>query len=542
MTSPLPIIRLHPNRPTGNFWVDTGLVVLLEQFGEGEHPVNEVLGWLQGQLLQPSGNKGAYYDQATGQIREYDKVNWVYPTNLFIKVSGSAAKIPVRQVLEELRKKVQRLEAEGKGSTQEALRAAEDVNYLAARLAKKEDDRIFTEPPTFELSLKLSKKPDTCDLCGDTAPLTDAAMWMYPFVVDPQKFGTFYPGTKRGLKLCARCALAGLAGYRGWLWKAQGRDALHFFIFHSDLRELRRLHREVLEPLRSGEKGGTASVAFSGPYVNETVLGLLLELFQHVRQSDVLSDEARQFLASLLGATEAAPPAPITLYAITGMPGQAFQMKALREFSKLQRFYRLYEGWLALISRQGIDPNPHQRLVLIWGQFWAQQGQNRESIWRERIAWALLEFGDPTPFVEQFLFEARAREENPRPLVRGTIEVLNQYLREVFAMNEQFQRTLAGFGHSLGTAAQQHNEMGLLYALRNAKNPEDFYRVLNDAQFRLQITIPEALLRIERGERIVGAPWVRVKTLLSIYAMNAYLRKGERGGVSEPALESAASE
>jgi hypothetical protein len=34
-------------------------------------------------------------------------------------------------------------------------------------------------------------------------------------------------------------------------------------------------------------------------------------------------------------------------------------------------------------------------------------------------------------------------------------------------------------------------------------------------------------LRIERGERIAGVPWVRVKTLLSIYAMNAYLR-GER--------------
>jgi hypothetical protein len=48
---------------------------------------------------------------------------------------------------------------------------------------------------------------------------------------------------------------------------------------------------------------------------------------------------------------------------------------------------------------------------------------------------------------------------------------------------------------------------------------------LNDVQFRLELTIPEALLRIEKGEHIAGAPWVRVKTLLSIYAMNAYLRK-----------------
>jgi hypothetical protein len=492
-------IVLSKERPTGNFWVDTGLVVLLGQFGEGEHKSEDVLRWLQSRLLQLSGNKGEYYDEQAGEIRPYDKINWVYPTNLFIKVSGSAPKVKI----------------DGKD--------------------------YFLHPPKFELTLKLSKKPDACDLCGDKASLTDATMWMYPFVVDPQKFGTFYPGTKRGLRLCARCALAGLAGYLGWLWKAQGRDALHFFIFHSDLREMERLHREVLEPLRvAGERGGNAPVVFSGPYVNETTLGLLLALFQHVRQSDVLSEEARQLLATLLGAMERPPP-PITLYAITGTPGQAFQMKALREFSKLQRLFRMYEGWVELLAKKLKVDNPHRQLGQIFGQFWAQQRQNRESIWRDRIAWAILEFGDPTPFIEQFLFDVRAREEerNRRPLVRGTIDVLNQYLQEVFKMEEQFQRTLAGFGHSLGEAAQEHNEMGLLYALRNAKNPEDFYRVLNDAQFRLGVTIPEAILRIERGERIAGVPWVRVKTLLSIYAMNAYLRRG--GGAEESIFGSEAT-
>jgi hypothetical protein len=478
-------IALSPDRPTGNFWVDTGLVVLLERFGEGEHPVQAVLDWLLSQIVRPSGNKGEYYDRATGQIREYDKVNWVYPTNLFIKVAGSAPKV---------------------------------------KIGGKE---YFTRPPKFELNLKLGKKPGGCDLCGDSSPLTDATMWMYPFVVDPKKFGTFYPGTKRGLKLCARCALAGLAGYWGWLWKAQGRDALHFFIFHANLREMRRLHREVLQPLRlEGGKGGTAPVAFAGPYLHETMLGLLLELFQHVRSSDRLSDEARELLAILLGVSTSAPPAPITLYAITGTPGQAFNMQALREFSKLQQLYRLYQNWLEVIHKEVQDPNPHQRLVKVLSQFWQQQGKSIESIWRDKIAWAILEFGDPLPFVEQFLFEARAKEDNPRPLVWGTMNVLDHYLREVLGMDEQFQRTLGGFGHSLGVAAKEHNEMGLLYALRNAKNPEDFYRVLNDAQFRLEVTIPEALLRIEKGERIAGAPWVRVKTLLSIYAMNAFLREG----------------
>jgi hypothetical protein len=365
-------------------------------------------------------------------------------------------------------------------------------------------------------------------------------MWMYPFIVDPQKFGTFYSGNRRGLKLCARCALAGLAGYLGWLWKAQGRDALHFFIFHSELREMKRLHEEVLQPLIKAAvgKGGTAPTEFAGPYIHETTLGLLLALFAHVRQSDQLSESARQLLAQLLGASEASvPTSSITLYAVTGTPGKAFNMQALREFSKLQRLYRLYEEWVKRIKDLGIDANPHRRLVHILGQFWAQQGQNRETIWRDKIAQAILEFGDPLPFVEQFLFEVRAKEENRRPLLRGTLEVLNHYVREVLHMDEQFQRTLAGFGHSLGIAAQQNNEMGLLYALRNAKNPEEFYRVLNDVQFRLQITIPESLLRIEKGERIAGVPWVRVKTLLSIYAMNAYLRKASAQEEETPSQE-----
>jgi hypothetical protein len=267
-------------------------------------------------------------------------------------------------------------------------------------------------------------------------------------------------------------------------------------------------------------------------------LGLLLALFAHVRQSDQLSESARQLLAQLLGASEASvPTSSITLYAVTGTPGKAFNMQALREFSKLQRLYRLYEEWVRQISGLGIDANPHRRLVHILGQFWAQQGQNRETIWRDKIAQAILEFGDPLPFVEQFLFEVRAKEENRRPLLRGTLDVLNHYVREVLHMDEQFQRTLAGFGHSLGIAAQQNNEMGLLYALRNAKNPEEFYRVLNDVQFRLQITIPESLLRIEKGERIAGVPWVRVKTLLSIYAMNAYLRKASAQEEETPSQE-----
>jgi hypothetical protein len=67
------MVNLSWNHPTGNFWMDTGLVVLLQQFGEGEHSVEGVLEWLRRQLLQPSGNRGStttkLVDRSTSTIK-----------------------------------------------------------------------------------------------------------------------------------------------------------------------------------------------------------------------------------------------------------------------------------------------------------------------------------------------------------------------------------------------------------------------------------------------------------------------------------------
>ncbi|MBE3577939.1 MAG: hypothetical protein IMX00_09665 [Limnochordales bacterium] len=487
-------VQLDLDHPTGNFWIDNGLVALCNWIGAGNYPVEQLIASLQKHLLQKTGNKGEYWDEATGTIREYEKVSWVYPTNLFIRISGTAPK-----------------------------RKIGDKGYPI-------------RPPSFELNLQLTKKQDYCDICGSVGPTADAKMWIFPFVVDPGKFGNFYSGAKRGVKLCPRCSVAGVAGYLGWLWVGLGRDAFHFFLFHTDLHDLARFHREVLQPLQVGTgRGGNVSPAFYGPYLHETTLGLLLDLFSHVRSSDRLTDAGRQFLASLLGARANSAPAPLTLYAITGKPGQAFNMQSFSEFSQFHSLYRFYEG---SIESLGGD-NPHRHFVDVFRQFQARDENQYNTIWRDRIARSVLEFSDPLPFVEGFLFEVRVKEDNPLPLVWGTEHVIGRYTEEVLSMDEEMLKVLSGFGYRLGSAAYEKDEMGIIYSLRNAKNPEDFFRVLNDIQFRLDMTIPEQILRIEPGERIANNPWVRVKTLLAIYAMNSYLRAGksthvnERGGNKE---------
>jgi hypothetical protein len=51
MASSSSTVRLFWNRPTGNFWVDTGLVVLLGQFGEGEQKGTRRFGNLLGDMV-----------------------------------------------------------------------------------------------------------------------------------------------------------------------------------------------------------------------------------------------------------------------------------------------------------------------------------------------------------------------------------------------------------------------------------------------------------------------------------------------------------
>ncbi len=486
-------VEINLDKPTGNFWIDNGLVVLADLMGEGIFELDEIRNCLHTKLIQKTGNKGEYWDQETGQVKEYEKSNWKYPANLFIKVAGKPQKIKCSD-----------------GNT------------------------YFKGAPTFELKMSFGKRGH-CDICGDQNYLEDAKQWMFPFVVDPGKFANFYSDLKRGMKLCPRCAVSGLAGYHGLLWSSQATNAMHIFIFHTDLREMLRLRQEVFDPLSlTQQKGGNVPVAFFGPYVHEITLGLLLELFSYIRKSDGLPQEARDYLANLLGASETSLALPLSMYTITGIRGQSFDMHSLEEFSRLRDFYMLYKSWITTLGRD----NPENGLKEIFRQFYKREGNRDNTLWRDKIAWAVLEFGDPLPFAEQFLYEVRAKQEKPGPLAWGTEDILEKYTKEVLEMEQQLLDVLKDFGHSLGRKAQENREMGLLYSLRNAKNPEEFYRVLNDMQFRLGMTIPEDLLIMEKAERIMNNPWVRVKTLLSIYAMNAYLRseqKPRKEATNEPA-------
>ncbi|NLO89930.1 MAG: hypothetical protein GX088_06370 [Clostridia bacterium] len=223
------LVQLDLQCPTDNFWIDNGLAYLVNELGQGSYDLKDVLAFIQERLQYKTGNVGQYFDEAAGEIKNYNKVTWIYPSGFFIKVVDSPPKTKID------------------GTT------------------------YYLSPPRPKLELNFSRSKKQCDICGAHAPVTDAKMWIFPFIVAPNKFGTFYSRGKGKINFCPRCAVAGAAGYLTWLWMSQGGRVLHFFLFHSNLSEISRLQKEVIKPLAFSDSGGSnITLPFFGPYLHET--------------------------------------------------------------------------------------------------------------------------------------------------------------------------------------------------------------------------------------------------------------------------------
>ncbi len=480
-------VTLRADDPPGHFWFDNGLVWLLLHKGEGTYPIEELRDFLLEHLVKPTGNMGEYYDPDTGSWKEYKKKNWIPPLGYFIKRNPDP--------------RGNKIELEGK--------------------------KVWIRPPEYQLDFEFPHQAGICMVCGQEAPLMDAKMWVYPFMVDPGKFGNFYSMARAGFKLCPRCAVCGLAAYLSWFWLLEfNTKMLHVFLFHTDIRALEHLHRDVLQHLRLEEATGNRNVQlpFWGAYLHENLLALILRLFAllHSQEEGVTDTATRAFLEALLGEPLSERRLPLTLYGASGALGQAFQARALYTFTRIHTLYRLYRRWLRELESPRF-PAPHQQVVAFFRRFTRQEGRQQNSIWRQQVAYAVLELADPFPYIEDYLFQR-----DVRPLAAGSHVFINIYTTEVLHMQPEMLHVLRGFGHSLGKAAAEKKDMSLLYALRNAKNIDEFLRVLNDMQFRLNLTVPTRLIQVEDEMHIGGVPWKRVKTLLSIFAMNTYLQQAHK--------------
>ncbi len=468
------LVDLTAATATGNPWIDAGLAVLLAECGPGMHAAADVAGWLTTHLIGPAGGQSA--SSASGSNRPTGKVGWKPPASAVVNI---------------------------------------------------------TSPGGRPLAVPLkSARSGTCELCGQTGRVADAAMAFLPMVVASKNFVNFASGTRRGLQVCLRCMAAGYAAYLGCLWWRRGPHC-YMFLLHGLLDQMRQLYRTYIGPARAG--AWSLSPAFGGDGPSEVTWGLILTMFRamHARdpQADAAAVAAIDEVHRLLGlSAPAAPEAPISLIvlAVTKV-GRAPRVRQLSVISHLPTLYELYKAWIQELEHDGVT-DAHDVLTGVFGQLVVRtRGGNSDTRWRERVAREIIHFGDPFPFVEEFVFELASSSPKGKRLAIGTTTVVDVYAREVFAMAQELIDRIASYGYRLGRVAAEQQKMSLLYDLRNARSIEAYLEVINNAQFQLQLPVPKELTDV-RGESIGGVPWQRVKSLVAIHAMNAYLYHQKGGG------------
>ncbi len=493
--------------------------------GEGEHELEEGLSRLSNYLVERTGNVGYYYDLDEGKLKKYELENWKYPSNYFIKVVPQTDKI--RFSWNDCKESGDHLVCVGaKKSTHEKLSInipLDIVDEVKKKYTKKGQVELFLEPPRRNIDISIGKRKGTCAICSTEDYLVKGKQWMYPFLVDPSKFGNFYSHSKGMVNLCPRCALAGLAAYTKWIYVIEGKDYLHFFMFHSDLRTLKDLYEGMLKPIfleNEGNRRRNFSLKFSGKYVHETTMGLILTLFERLKTQEGVDRDIAQMFSDFIEESRG----ELHLFVASGKLGNAFNMSNLVEFSKFNALYRLYNLWIDAVKNIFEDAKPLKIIPGVFLQFKVKIGDRWETLIRDKICWKVLEFDDPLPHIEEYLYDPKGSQ-----LRAGTLHIFEVYAKEVLNVEEKHIKMLAAFGHEIGKASAEKRSMDVLYSMRNAKNLDEFLRVLNDINFKLGLTVNEDLLKIDK-DRILGVPWVRIKILLSIYAMNTYLLITKGGG------------
>ena len=335
-------VRISLDEPTGDFWIDNGLVVLSEIFGEGEFDIDYILKGLQERLVERSGNTGYFYDLKERKIKNYSMENWVYPTGFFIKSNPNPNKFYIKKCENGY------CEGEIKNTKEKCKIKISEDELEKSKRKDRNKEFVLLEAPKRSLNVNFTKTKRRCSICGNLDYVEEAKQQTYPFVVTPNKFGNFYSFCREGIYLCPRCALSGIAGYLAWMYaidpevrKSNRKDYMHIFMFHSDVNTLRDIRNGILRKMmgQTENRSWNMPMDFYGEYVHETTLGLLFSVFSYMLSRDEETDPEIEKLLQELDETLSSPVNEIKLYGISGKPGQGFNMSAYREFSRINALY-----------------------------------------------------------------------------------------------------------------------------------------------------------------------------------------------------------
>lgn len=370
----------------------------------------------------------------------------------------------------------------------------------------------FGEP--FDSSYEKSGK-HLCVFSGELVKKAPLVTGMnYPFLTGASGEINFSSNLTASYRLSGKMDFLSLFAFNGLYYHLNDSDSGHFFmIADGSLRKLYTFRKTLSKTLSSKEnwRHNFNNQIIGTTYSQEALLGFLISMYSQ------LADAKHELLEEVL--TKA-------IYSFTKDKGIFKDVQVFTAVYKLFHFF---------------GESNFNQFTTIFKLFAEKRGSDYETIHRNRLASDMLQFRSINGTVEQFLGTVKLAEQRGIPYLNDFIESYN--LKFLPNMDADKIKLCKDIGRTIGYYSADSKNRRLLYGLRNARNRNDFLKVLSEAQFKIADHHKERNSAQDEGaegdkkftnSRLYISPdffdhlpedrgWEEYKSLVSIFAMNYYL-------------------
>ena len=519
---------------TGNFWIDNGIVglykILLEINDDNSfeltedgiifniskeeelvNKLNEAKNEVVKHYLKKTGNFGWKYTD--GEFELYERTDFKMHLKPFFtgktpKTEGALLCPDAKN--EDLKGNSRRMTNDEYISFQR-FKDNNSEKKIGEKKIKIEKKGFLNSAPVYEIGNNFNinffeKGTKMCFFSGEKYKYSDTVTGMdYPFLTSNTGELNFTSYLKKKPLLSSLYSFVGLFSFYNLNYLLQADDIKHYFVLYDpnllSLSEFLNAITKNVEQINKYDFCNFETEITGTVYESEALFNFLLSIYTQL----MLHFEEEKYNESLLYTKSV-----FTLY----NDGNIF--RSVKEYTSITDLFKLFDDFANFDEER----NYFQHLINFIRYFSKRLDSGKyDTIWRNRLCSAILDFKSITSVVEDFLGEVSMRETKGIPYLDKIINIYNN--KTQFNMKTEMVEICKSLGNRIGAYCREKDDKGILFSIRNAKNRTEFLNVLAETQFRTEVSYSETFFK----ELPDNSQWEEYKSLVSIFAMNSFLYK-----------------
>jgi hypothetical protein len=403
-----------------------------------------------------------------------------------------------------------RFEAFKKGALEDRKIKLADKGYLHVA-------PVYEIGTEYEDSFELSGA-NRCNFSGGGYKKISTVSGMdYPFLTGDSGELNFASFLAEKPSIADKYSFVGMFAFYNLYFSLQNDFKNYFVLYDGTLKDLEKFYRSVQIPADQIEPKRRVWCNFQNTFIGAQ--------YAHEGLMDFLISIYNQFQSKMANELEDKEMVRKAVYTFHN-DGSFF--REVRAYNSLETLFSFFDH---LAKGEGENQKGvKENFLYLLGSFQRKVKENEyDTTWRNRLCHDLLSFNLPFGIIEEFMAEVRLKDANPQSITHLDT-IFKIFLKSTYQnMNEEDVTICKSIGDQIGEAFGPSNDLKKgnkdpFFGLRNAKTREEFLRILNETQFKMekQFFQAEALLK-----RIVqpNISWLEFKHLINIFAMNEFLRR-----------------